>query len=62
MSILVTGSTGTIGAQVLGALQGLGLEVRASHDRRRRPSCPRASCRSGAIWPIWTPSARRWTA
>ncbi len=29
MSILVTGSTGTIGAQVLGALQGLGLEVRA---------------------------------
>ncbi|MCJ2054958.1 NmrA/HSCARG family protein [Methylobacterium sp. J-048] len=29
MSILVTGSTGTIGAQVLGSLQGRGLDVRA---------------------------------
>lgn len=41
MSILVTGSTGTIGTQVLGSLQGRGVEVRAftrSPDTAKLPS------------------------
>src|SRR5690606_3841892 len=41
MSILVTGSTGTIGTQVLGSLQGRGVEVRAftrSADTAKLPS------------------------
>ena len=44
MSILVTGSTGTIGTQVLTQLQGCGVEVRAltrSRTRRARRSFPR---------------------
>ena len=41
MTILVTGSTGTIGTQVLGNLQGRGVEVRAltrSPDTAKFPS------------------------
>ena len=47
MTILVTGSTGTVGAQVLTHLQGRGAEVRALADVGSAARAPSAPCLSG---------------